>query len=92
MISFFMVDRKSDLLLECDFVSLFLVEFFVHECIEIKQSCYQLSVFLKKMAKEKRKKTAKTKTWMLWFPTLRHCSSHKICETVRVLLKTVHTS
>lgn len=47
----------------------------------------------KKMAKEKRKKTAKTKTWMLWFPTLRHCSSHdKICETVRVLLKTVHTS
>lgn len=89
MISFFMVD----LLLECDFVSLFLVEFSVHEYIEIKQSYYQLSVFSKKMAKEKRKKTAKTKTWMLWFPTLRHCSSHdKICETVRVLLKTVHTS
>lgn len=62
MISFFMVDRKSDLLLECDF-SLFLVEFFVRECVEIKQSCYQLSGFSKKkkMAKEKRKKTAKTK-------------------------------
>lgn len=56
-----MVDRKLDLLLECDFVSLFLVEFFVHEYIEIKQSWYQLSVFSKKMAKEKRKKTAKTK-------------------------------
>lgn len=47
MISFFMVDRKSDLLLECDF-SLFLVEFFVRECVEIKQSCYQLSGFSKK--------------------------------------------
>lgn len=96
MISFFMVDRKSDLLLECDFFPCSLLNFFVRKCVEIKQSCYQLSGFSKKkkqMAKEKRKKTVKTKTWMLWFPTLWHCSSHdKICETVRVLLKTVHTS
>lgn len=57
MISFFMVD----LLLECDFVSLFLVEFSVHEYIEIKQSCYQLSVFSKKNGKGEEKENSEDK-------------------------------